>query len=381
MKFARMLTAASTLLGIALAAPALAQGIKIGFNAPLTGFAAADGASSRAGAELAVQEINAAGGVAGRKLELVVYDDAASPKDAVPIAKKMIEQDKVTVGVSGSYSAPTRAAASVFQSAGIPYVTAYAVHPDITRAGNFNFRTFTVGVVEGKAAAKLMAENLGKKRAVVVSVNNDFGQSLAQGFVEAAPKLGIQIINRYEFAMPDRQFGPIVAKIKSDNPDAIYIAGYFFHASLVAQLRQAGVTAPIIGTAGFDNEKFLQIAGPASEGVIFTTSLDRDSKAPETQQFIQGIEKKTNAAADMVAASAYSAIVVVASALKKAGTEDPKAIRDAIAATQMRTAIGDVRFNKMGELVKDVEVQVVKQGKFRHYTKLSDPVLLAPPEQ
>lgn len=371
----------AALLGGLLAGGAQGQSIKIGFNAPLTGFAAADGASARAGAELAVQEVNAQGGIAGRKLELVVYDDAGTPKDAVPIARKMIEQDRIAAGVSGSYSAPTRAAAGVFQAAGVPYVTAYAVHPDITRAGNFNFRTFIVGVVEGRAAAKFIAENLGKKKVVVISVNNDFGQSLSQGFIDATSKLGIQVINRYEFGMPDRQFGALVARIKNDNPEAIYSPAYFFHAPLVAQLRQAGVTAPIVGTAGFDNEKFVQIAGGASEGVMLTTSLDRDSKVAETRSFIQGIEKKTGAAADMVAASSHSAVMVVANAMKKAGADNPRALRDAIAATRMPTAIGEVRFNKMGELVKDVEVQIVKDGKFRHHAKVSDPVFLAPPEQ
>ena len=135
-----------------------ADTIKIGFNAPLTGFAAADGKSALTGAELAVEQINAAGGVNGMQLELVVYDDQASPKESVPVANKLIEQDKVAVGISGSYSGATRAAAGVYQSAGVPYISAYAVHPEITRTGDFVFRTSFVGDVQGRAGAKLIVE-------------------------------------------------------------------------------------------------------------------------------------------------------------------------------------------------------------------------------
>ena len=122
---------------VALAASAAsAETIKIGFNTPQTGFAAADGKSVLTGAQIAIDTVNAAGGVNGKKLELIVYDDQAKPKFAVPIATKLIQQDKVAMGISGSYSAPTRASAGVYQNAKVPYITAYAVHPDITRAGN-----------------------------------------------------------------------------------------------------------------------------------------------------------------------------------------------------------------------------------------------------
>ena len=117
-------------LGLGLMGTAVqAESVKIGINVPLTGFAAADGKSALTGAELAVEQANAAGGVNGKKVELVVYDDQASPKEAVPIAQKLIEKDKVVIGISGSYSGSTRAAAGIFQEAGVPYISAYAIHP------------------------------------------------------------------------------------------------------------------------------------------------------------------------------------------------------------------------------------------------------------
>ncbi|MDJ0935824.1 MAG: ABC transporter substrate-binding protein, partial [Kiloniellales bacterium] len=128
-----------------LSAAAQAESVRIGFNVPLTGFAAADGKSALTGAELAVEQANADGGVDGKTVELVVYDDQASPKEAAPIATKLASQDKVNIAISGSYSGATRAAAGVFQENGIPYISAYAVHPGITRTGDFVFRTSFVG--------------------------------------------------------------------------------------------------------------------------------------------------------------------------------------------------------------------------------------------
>jgi ABC-type branched-subunit amino acid transport system substrate-binding protein len=186
-----------TLLSVAAAvalsaSPAWAQ-LKVGFNVPLTGFAAADGKSALEGAKLAVAQANAKGGVAGQKIELVVYDDQATAKEAVPSATRMVEKDNVVVAVSGSYSGSTRAAATIFQRAQIPYVVAYAIHPDITMAGDYMFRVSAMGEVQGRGGAKLV-QNLGKKRVLLVTLKNDFGQALAAGFKDAAPKLGLSII-------------------------------------------------------------------------------------------------------------------------------------------------------------------------------------------
>ena len=372
--------AGSLLLAGSLAAsPAVAQ-IKIGMNVPLTGFAAADGQSALTGAELAVEQVNAAGGINGEKLELVVYDDQASPKESAPIAIKLATKDNVVAAISGSYSGATRAAAGVFQSQSVPYISAFAVHPDITRAGDYVFRTAFVGEVQGRAGAQLAGKGLGKKRAVIVTLKNDFGKSLAAGFREAAGKYGVEVVNEYEYSIKDRQFGSIVSKVKSDNPDVIYASGYFFTAGpLVSQFRSGGIEVPVIGQEGYDSEKFIEIAGAAAEGVIITTSLDRDSNKPETKDFIRQFKEKAGYKADMVAASGHTAIKVLAAALKKAGSTDRKALRDAIAAISVETSIGTISFNQLGEVQKDVQVQIVKDGAWRRHSVISDPELLAPP--
>jgi branched-chain amino acid transport system substrate-binding protein len=380
MKQQKWMAALAAGLALLLASGVQAATVKIGFNVPLTGFAAADGSSALTGAELAVEQANAAGGINGSMIELVVYDDQASPKEAVPIAQKLIEKDAVVAAISGSYSGSTRAAAGVFQEAGVPYISAYAIHPDITRAGNYVFRTSFVGEVQGRAGAKLIGDTLGLKRVVIITLQNDFGKSLSAGFKEGAARFGIEVVAEHEYSIKDRQFGPIVSTVKSENPDAIYASGYFFTAGpLVSQLRAAGVDVPVIGQEGYDSQKFIEIAGQAAEGIIITTSLDRDSDAAETRDFIREFEKKAGHKTDMVAASAHTAVKVIVAAMRKAGTTDRAKIRDAIAATSLTAATGNISFNALGEVRKDVQVQVVKDGNWHRHSIISDPDLLAPP--
>jgi branched-chain amino acid transport system substrate-binding protein len=359
-----------------------ADTIKIGYHAPLTGFAASDGKSATEGAKLAVNQINAAGGVLGKQVELIVYDDQAKPAQAIPIANKLIGQDRVVIGVSGSYSGATRSAAGVFQEAKIPYISAYAIHPDITRAGEYVFRTSFLGHIQGKAGAKLIGDMMGKKRVVMITLQNDFGKSLAAGFEESASDYGITIVGSYQYSMKDRQFGSIVAKVKADNPEAIYASGYYFTAGpLVSQLRAAGIECPIIGQEGYDSQKFIEIAGKAAEGVIITTSLDRDSTVPETANFIKAFEKQAGFKADMVAASGHTAVKVAADAIQRAGSTDPAKILAALKNTNLKVSTGTIRFNALGEVMKAVQIQVVKNGNWHHYAVIDDPALLAPPEK
>lgn len=373
-----LIVAATTL---ALPAGAAWAQLKVGFNVPLTGFAAADGKSALDGARLAIEQANAAGGVAGQKLELVVYDDQGSPKEAVPAATRMVERDKVVGAVSGSYSGSTRAAASIFQRGQVPYVVAYAIHPEITLAGDYMFRVSTMGEVQGRAGARLV-QDLGKKKVALVTMKNDFGQALAAGFKEAAPGMGLNIVNEYEYALQDRQFGPLVTKVKADDPEVIYASGYFFTAGpLVSQLRAAGITAPIIGQEGYDSEKFIEIAGAAAEGTLVTTSLDRDSDAPATKAFLADYRKATSNGADMVAASAFTAVTVLVDGLKRTEGKGGEALKKALAAGTYETPIGKLSFNDLHEVNKNVQVQIVKDKAFHRHSIISDPALLAPPSR
>jgi len=358
--------------------------IKIGFHAPLTGFAAADGKSAKVAAEMAVDDINAKGGVLGEKLVLVVYDDQAKADQAVPIANKLIGQDKVKFAVSGSYSGPTRAAANIFQNAKVPYMVAYAVHPDITRAGNYVFRGVHLGPPQGRACAYFTGKTLGIKKVSTIIMNNDYGVSTAEGFKDAASKFGIKILNEYTYSLKDRQFGSIVASVKADKPDGIFITAYFFTAGpLTAQIRSAGIKTPIIGSQAFDAQKFLDIAGKTAEGVYNVGGLDREMASPELQRFMAEFKKRAGYPTESVAATTYSAVAIMADSIKRAGSTDPAKVRDALAATKDFPHFSGqlTEFNQLGEINMSLNVNIVKDGKFTHYSYVDDLELLKPPSK
>src|SRR6202140_2193357 len=175
------------MLGIATMMPAHAQ-IKIGFQVPLTGPSATDGKSAQIAATMAVEDINAAGGVLGQKIELVTYDDQAKSDQAIFTANKLIGEDGVKLVVNGSYSASGRAAAPVFQKAGVVMISAYGVHPDITLAGDYLFRLVHLGPRQGAATALYVGKPLGIKKISTITMDDDYGQATMDGFIEAAPK-------------------------------------------------------------------------------------------------------------------------------------------------------------------------------------------------
>ncbi|MDA8424682.1 MAG: ABC transporter substrate-binding protein, partial [Treponema sp.] len=168
--------------------------IKIGFFAPESGFAAADGQSAYDSAKLAVDDINKAGGIDGRQVQLVNYDDASDAKQAVSIATRLVTQDKVDAVVSGSYSDQTLAAAPIFERAHVPMLAAYAVNPGIPATGKYIFQQDFNGIVEGKAAAVALVKKLGATKIAIVAIKNDFGSSLVQGFTAEAEALGATVV-------------------------------------------------------------------------------------------------------------------------------------------------------------------------------------------
>lgn len=349
--------------------------IKFGLLAPLTGFAAADGKSARIAAEIAVDDLNKAGGVLGEKITLKVYDDQAQGSQAVVLAKKMIGEDHTQFAISGSYSEPTRAAATVFQEAHVPYIAAYAVHPDVTKAGDYVFRTFQLAPPQGRAAASFLADKLKAKRISVVSINNDFGVSLLAGFKPAASKLGLEILNEYTYSPKDRQFGSIVAGVKRDNPDALYLTGYAFTGGpLVAQLRAAGVTVPMVAAQAFDSQTFIEIAGPAAEGIYIVNALNRDNPSASFKAFMAELKARHGDDAESTAASVYTAVTLAADAIKRAGSIDAAKVRDALAATKDFPAMhGKLNsFDAQREIVMSMPVIVIKDGKFTYFSDISE---------
>lgn len=357
-------------------APSTSEEIVFGMHAPLTGFAAGDGKSARIAGEIALEELNKKGGVLGNKVSLKVYDDQAQGSQAVILAKKMVGEDHVNLAISGSYSEPTRAAATVFQESKIPYIAAYAVHPDVTKAGDYVFRTFHLAPPQGRVAARFLADTLKVRRVSIVTINNDYGVSLVQGFKGAAAPAGLEIIGEYSYSPKDRQFGSIVASVKRDDPNALYVTGYAFTGGpLVAQLRAAGVTIPIVAAQAFDSQSFINIAGPAAEGIYVVNSLNRDNPSPIFKELMVELEKRKGDEAESTAAAVYTAITLAADAITRAGSTDPAKVRDALAATKDFPAMHGklVGFDNNREIIMSMPVIVIKGGKFTHYSDVADP--------
>ena len=365
-----------------------AQTVKIGVLAPITGFAAADGASVKNSIKLAVDHINAAGGLLGRKVEAVLYDDHADPKEATALARKLIEQDQVSAFVAGSYSMPSRAVAPLFNDEKIPLVAAYAVHPDVTSGGKYSycFRNGFLGTVEGKAAGYTCVKILGGKNIAVITSDNDFGKEMAAGFqafMESPAAKGAKVLSYQTYPMSEKDYGPYLSKIKSVNgvtPDIIFSGGYYFQSGpMVKQAREMGIKAQFVGEEGADSPEFVAIAGPASEGFVIVTNLNRDDSRPVVKTFLKEYAEQFKISPDMVGASSYDAFMIICDGIKRANSLDGAAVQKAIAGVTSYSGLtGMIRGFTRGEVVKDVQVQVVKNGQFRYRGVVTDPALIQP---
>ena len=360
--------------------------IKIGFFAPLTGPASADGLAAKAGAEIAVEIINERGGVLGKPVELVVYDDALNPDQAVAVAHKMIEEDGVLAAVSGSYSSTTLAASGVFESARTPLVVAYAVNPLITKGKKYVVRVGMMAETEGRVAAYAAVKLLGAKRIAILYIDNPYGKALADAAKAEAERLGAQVVYVDKFQFGTKDFSPWLSRIKeierTQGLDALLIFGYYQHAVAVKQARELGIKAKIIGAEGFDSPKFIEIAGDAAEGVIIVTDFDRDSPNPLVKEFIERYREKRGLEPDMVAASAFDAVMVLAKAIEKAGSLDKDKIMDALRGLRDYNGVAGriLYFTENGNAVKVLTLQVIRNGEFHRFAEISDPELITPSE-
>lgn len=360
-----------------------ADTVKIGLLAPLTGFAAADGLSVLNSVQLAVERVNQDGGVLGKKVELVYYDDRADGKEAVALSRKLIQQDRVAGVVGGSYSTPSRAVAPIFEDEEIPFVAAYAVHPDITKAGKYCFRNGFLGMVEGKSAGYVSVELLKAKKIALLTSDNDFGRTLAEGFKAYLGNQGkaAQIVFEQTYPFKEKDFKPYLSKVKETNPDILFASGYYFQTGpIVQQARELGLNVQILGEEGADSPKFLEIAGASAEGFVIVTNLDRDDPRPVVQDFLKTFEQRYKIQPDMVGASAYDAFMIICDGIRRAGATDGPAIQKAVAATQNYNGLTGVLkgFTDIGEVVKEVQVQIVKNGRFRHFGVVQDMALITP---
>jgi len=361
--------------------PSAASGpIKVGFFAPETGFAAADGASAYQAAQLAVSQINKAGGIGGRSLKLINFDDASDPKQAVTIATRLVTQDKVDAVVSGSYSDQTLAAAPIFQRNSVPMLAAYAVNDGIPATGDFIFQQDETGTIQGRAGAFAMVNDLGMKKIAIVAINNDFGTALVDGFTKEAKDLGAEVVATDYNQFGEKDFSPILTRDKSKGATSYYMVEYGAEGQqFISNWNALGFKYPLLGTEGIDSTKgFFEPIGKTADGLVFTTSFNRDSTEPVVRTFIKSFTAAAGFAPDMVPATTYDAFFVLKQAMAN-GTSSTQ-IKDGIASTKNFVGVtGTIEsYNGTGEVVKAVDLEVIKNGQVHHYGVISDPAIITP---
>lgn len=339
--------------------------IKIGFFGPLTGDAASDGTHAKEGALLAVEQINAAGGINGSKLELVAEDDQAQSKDALSAVQKLIQQEKVTAIISGSYSGPTKTVNSIVQQSKVPMVVAYAVHPDITKGGDYIYRAIYTAGVQGAAMANYAMTDLGLKKFAVLYQDNDYGNSIQQAFNDKVKAAGGTVVLSRSFKSGDKNFNPLLTAVKEANADAIYVAGYYNEAAQITQqAKQLGVTAKILGSDGFDSPQLITLGGSSTEGVIFSTPFYREEPRDVVKNFVKTYKDKYKEDPDMTAAQSFDSVELLAQAIKTGGT-DRAAVAKALGGIKgFEGVTGNISFDAQHEAVKPVVFLKVEQGKF-----------------
>jgi branched-chain amino acid transport system substrate-binding protein len=354
--------------------------IKIGFFAPESGFAAADGQSAYDSAKLAVTDINKAGGINGRQIQLINYDDASDAKQAVSIATRLVTQDKVDAVVSGSYSDQTLAAAPIFQRNGIPMLAAYAVNPGIPATGNFIFQQDFNGVVEGKAAAVALVKDLGATTIAIVAIKNDFGSALVQGFKEEAAALGATVVATDFNQFGEKDFTPILMRDQAKGANGFFVVEYYSEGQqFLNNWNTLGFSLPVVGTEGIDSTtQFFQPVGAQADGLVFTTPFNRDSMEPVVVTYIKGFTAAYGYAPDMVGATTYDSFLVLKDAMSNGTT--PNRIREGLAKVKSFVGVTGtiLRYNATGEVVKAVELQIVKGGVPHHYGIVNDPAVITP---
>ncbi|MBC7319962.1 ABC transporter substrate-binding protein [bacterium] len=316
-----------------------AETIKVGLITPLTGPIATFGQSVEKGVRMAVDEINAKGGVLGMKIELFVEDNQAKAEESANIARKFIEQNKVVAILGPVISSNTLAAAPIAQQSKVPLLSPTATNPRVTQVGNYIFRACFVDDFQGTVMARFARTGLGKRlntAAILYEKTSDYSIGLAKYFKETFISLGGKIVAEESFSSGDQDFSAQLTKIKGKNPDVLYVPSYYDTAGLIIkQARELGINVPILGGDGFDSPQLAELAGKENlKNCYFSGHFFAGSKSPEVRTFVANYKKRYNAVPDMLAALGYDAVYMLADAIKRAGKVDRDAIRDALANTK-----------------------------------------------
>ena len=368
-KLVRCVAALVVMLVVAGATAASAQPpIKIGAFGPMTGGAAGYGQSEREAIDLVVEEANAAGGVLGRKIEVLYGDDAGKPEQAVSIAKRFITADEVVMVLGGISSPTSMAVSQVTGQEKVPQIIVAGTAARITLQGNpWIFRSAVPDTKLAGDLADFISQKFPKvKRIGAIYVNDDFGKGGVTAFVERANRYGIQIVADEKYTRGDIDYTAQLTKLRGAGADAILDWSRYHEGALIAkQVKQMGIKLPIFGSDGAAHPKYIELGGDAVEGVYYATHFSPATSGhlPVARKLVEKVRAKYGKAPDFIHAEAYDAALVALDAIRRAGSLDRDKIRQAITTTDLDGTRGRIRFDKNGDPTFDTHVVKIVGGK------------------
>jgi branched-chain amino acid transport system substrate-binding protein len=345
------------------------QTVKIGEYASLTGKEAAFGQSSHKGTLLAIEEINAAGGVLGKKVELITEDDQSKQGESATIVKKLISRDKV-VGILGEVaSMRSLEAAPICQAYRIPMISPSSTNPKVTEIGPYIFRVCFIDPFQGTVMAKFAKDTLKLHRvALLTSVSSAYSVGLAKYFKERFVADGGEIVIDQKFTEGDKDFNAQLTAIKAAGVEGIFVPGYYTEAALICrQARELDMSMPIFGGDGWEAPELIKIGGAAVEGCYYSTHYSPQVDTPAVQAFVAKFKARFDGEVpDAMAALGYDSAEVMVDAIRRAGSTEEPAVRDALAATKdFEGVTGSTTMDKDRNATKSAVVIMVKDGHFK----------------
>ena len=349
--------------------------IPVGEFASLTGKEATFGQSSHKGTLLAFEEINAAGGVLGKKIDLLTEDNASKQGESATIAKKLISRDHIVALLGEVASGRSLEAAPICQAAKIPMVSPASTNPAVTEKGDYNFRVCFIDPFQGGAMAKFAATKLNMKRVAVFScLTSSYSAGLSKFFKTKFTSGGGSIAIEETYSDGDKDFKAQLTAIKAANVDGIFVPGYYSEVGLIcSQARELGITVPLLGGDGWEAPQLLAIGGSAVNGCYYTTHFSPQNQDPAVQGFVARFKARWNGETpDAMAALGYDSAGVLADALKRAGSTDATALRSALAATKDYKGItGSTTIGPDRNAQKAAAVIAVRDGQFHFFSTIA----------
>ena len=344
-----------------------AETIKIGALGPLTGPLAIYGVSATNGLKLAIDEINANGGILGKQVELNLLDEKGDSTEAVNAYNKLVDWGMVAL-VGDITSKPSVAVAEVAAQDGIPMITPTGTQLNITEAGSNIFRVCFTDPYQGEVLAKFAKESLkAKTAAVVVNNSSDYSDGVANAFIAEAEKQGIEVVAKEGYSDGDKDFKAQLTKIAQKNPDILFVPDYYEQDGLIAmQAREVGIKATIVGPDGWDG--VAKTVDPSSysaiENVYFANHYSTKDSNERIQNFIKNYKEKYNDEPSAFSALSYDAAYILKAAIEKAGTTDKEAVVKAIKEVDFDGITGHLTYDEKNNPVKDVKIIKIVNGDY-----------------